>query len=135
MKILIIATHFLFLGFVQPGNTTGNVETWEPIKQIFDGAECPGDVFTFRANVHPTSGTYFWEVFNGASIISGQGTSMVRVQSPSNSGFRIDLTVNGTRHSDLAEYGICQGSGGPGGGGPGGGGSPGGGTPIPSSDN
>ena len=133
MKILFITTYFLFFGLEQPKNAA-NLDVWEPIKQVFDGAECPGDVFTFRANVHPTSGTYFWEVFNGASIISGQGTSTVRVQSPPNSGFRIDLTVNGTRYIDLAEYGICEGSGGPGGGGTGGGG-PGGGTPIPSDDN
>lgn len=101
------------------------------IIQHFDGAECPGDIFTFSASVSgSSSGSYSWIVYNGASIISGQGTSQVRVQSPASSGFRIDVSKGSLSDIDLCEYGNCGGgSGGPGGTG---GGSTGGGTPTPS---
>ena len=92
--------------------------TYIDIKQG-EGA-CAGDIFTFKA-VHNGSdkrGSYQWTVFKGASIISGQGTSTISVQSPASSGFGLKLThVNKCQNktvsvTDLAEYSVnCNGGG------------------------
>lgn len=43
---------------------------------------CPDDIFEFKAvpNGSTTNGTYQWESVYGANIISGQGTSTIRVR-------------------------------------------------------
>jgi len=64
------------------------------IIQDQDIGECPGDIFEFTAdpNGSTDNGSYTWTVFQGASIISGQGTRTIRVQSPSSGGFLVRVT-------------------------------------------
>ena len=56
--------------------------------------------------------------FQGASIISGQGTNTIQVQSPSSGGFSIRVTVNSTCPNitltgfNLAEFSSSCGGGG-----------------------
>ncbi len=66
--------------------------TYVEIDQI-SGA-CMGDVFTFTANPNGSTdnGLYQWSVFQGATILSGQGTPTITVASPSSSGFLIRVT-------------------------------------------
>ncbi|HAA13007.1 MAG TPA: hypothetical protein DCE41_15475 [Cytophagales bacterium] len=75
------------------------------ILQDLCSGECPGDVFVFKATSSASS--YSWTVFQGASIISGQNSRTVTVQSPSVGGFLIRLSAGGSSYVDLAEYGNC----------------------------
>ena len=82
---------------------------------------CANEVFWFRAdrNGGSDSGSYTWSVGQGATILSGQGTQIVRVRAPSVVGFSISVNhVNICRNTSvsaftLAEYDAsCTGSGG-----------------------
>ncbi len=55
---------------------------------------CKGDVFIFYADPNESTdeGTYQWSASHGATVISGQGTRQVRIQSPSSSGFSVSVT-------------------------------------------
>lgn len=79
---------------------------------------CMGDVFRFRANLNTSASvTYSWTVFNGATIVGSNSGSTVRVQSPSNSGFavRVTITCGGQSFTrlTLAEFSAACGGGGP----------------------
>ena len=86
---------------------------------------CQGDVFRFTATRFPSNsanGTYSWSAFQGASIISGQNTNSVLVQSPSSGGFSIQVTLTSTCNNKqvtgftIAEFSnACGGGGGLGG--------------------
>ncbi|SEK26767.1 hypothetical protein SAMN04487910_0122 [Aquimarina amphilecti] len=74
---------------------------------------CPGDVFTFNANPNGSvdSGSYNWEGFHGSQVISGQGTSTVRVQSSSSStfSFLIKVThVNSCENTSISTSTLAQ---------------------------
>lgn len=101
MKHLLLLVPLLWFTSVDASSALD--PTADPICQ--EVGACKGDVFTFSV---PSGSNFSWTVFQGASIISGQGTNRIRVQSPTNSGFLIRLTYNDgsglTTVFDLAEF-------------------------------
>ena len=103
-------------------NLTISCNGTAPTNVEFDqiSGECPGDIFKIKAdpNGSTNNGTYTWTAFQGASIVSGQGTNTIRIQSPSSGGFlyRVtftdDCTNTSVTTSNLAEFdGSCGGGG------------------------
>ncbi|MEL7145155.1 MAG: hypothetical protein AAFO69_02205 [Bacteroidota bacterium] len=91
------------------------------IDQIAGG--CEGDVFTFTAdpNGNADSGSYTWSVGQGASIVSGQGSQTVQIQSPSSGGFSISVNhINDCQNTSVSAFTLAQFNAGCGGGGFGG---------------
>lgn len=72
---------------------------------------CPGEIFTFTAdpNGSTDNGSYQWSSFQGSTIVSGQGTSTVRIQSPSSGGFSVSVNhVNACQNTSLSGFTIAQ---------------------------
>ncbi len=92
------------------------------IDQDESPGDCPGAVIDFDADLfggNVTTGSYQWRVFQGASIVSGQGTSSVRVLAPSSGGFSISVTFTSDCGNQtvsdltLGQYDASCGGGGP----------------------
>lgn len=109
-------------------NDTLSISTCTPpssvdIEQDETSNDCPGSIIVFDALLSggsTSAGTYQWSVFQGATIVSGQGTSQVRVRAPSSSGFAIAVTHTsqcGNQSTSNMTLGLydseCGGGGGP----------------------
>ncbi|WP_428742348.1 hypothetical protein [Tenacibaculum sp.] len=72
---------------------------------------CSGDVFTFEAepNGSSYSGTYQWNATNGAYIISGQGTRIIKIQSPNTGGFAVSVShTNNCDNSTVSRFTLAE---------------------------
>jgi len=79
------------------------------IRQV-SGA-CQGDIFKFTAdpNGSTDSGSYQWSAFQGATIISGQGTATVRIQSPSSGGFSVSVNhTNSCNNTSVSGFTLAE---------------------------
>lgn len=81
------------------------------ISQLTIVNACRGKVFTFSANPNGSrdSGSYQWSSSHGSSIVSGQGTSTVRIQSPLSGGFGVSVThVNSCKNETVTGFKLAE---------------------------
>ncbi|MEL6537522.1 MAG: hypothetical protein AAFQ98_19025 [Bacteroidota bacterium] len=78
---------------------------WPGIQQYECPTNCEGTIITFRSAFVESS--YSWSVSPGSSIVSGQGTRTVQIQTPSAGGTFITLVAGGNTYNTLAAFADC----------------------------
>ncbi|HAA15894.1 MAG TPA: hypothetical protein DCE41_30960 [Cytophagales bacterium] len=78
---------------------------WPGIQQYECPSNCQGTVITFRSAQLASS--YSWSVSPGSTIVSGQGTRTIQVQTPSTGGTFLTLVAGGSTYNTLAVFADC----------------------------